>query len=1017
MLDIKPTHKPIKEYFTELEAFATHGHTNEMTVRNAFQDLLQHYSRKLSWQFIEEYPIKRKGRRDASVDGALLDQFSLARGFWEAKDTHDNLPTEVAKKFADGYPQTNILFWQPGRVILYQDARLILDEDISTPAKLVEILNAFFTWDQPYIREWEHAVEEFKSTIPTLAESVLKILKQQKESNRPFREAFDRFYELVKASVNPGLSVHAVEEMLIQHILTRRIFTTIFNSPTFLQKNAVAREIEGVVSALVQGFGTVDDFLKPLDRFYKALELAAGINEDYSQKQTFLNVVYEKFFQGFAVKVADTHGIVYTPQPIVDFMVKSVEAVLQKDFGKGLAAEGVHILDPFVGTGNFILRVMREIHAQKPEALRYKYLNELHCNELMLLPYYIACLNIEHLFFELTGQYEPFPGICLVDTFELVEDRQIGMFTSDNTDRVQRQKDSPIYVVIGNPPYNAGQVNENDNNKNRKYPAIDKRVAETYGKASKASNKNDLIDPYIKAFRFASDRILASGEGIVCLVTNSGFIEGIAFDGVREHLRRDFNVANIIDLGGNVRKNPKLSGTTHNVFGIQVGVAISLLERLPVGPIEHRVQYARMGEYLTKRQKYEQLNGLVDIYSVDAAIIKEHRTEVWLTTGMAADWDELIDLGSKDSKAGKSESVFYLFTLGLTTNRDTWAYDFRRTSLVKKMSQMIEFYNTHVYRWMGNPTKTVDEFCIHDDTQISWSRDLKVDMTKGKVAKLDSGMLREAAYRPFTLQHLASDRILNEEVRRWPTFFPLQSTGNLIICVSAMSQSKPFHVLAVDRIPDLHLTGDSQCFPLWIYDVDGSNRRDNISDWGLEQFQSQYKDACITKLDIFHYVYGIMHSPQYCTKYAANLKRELPRVPFAPAFQAFAEAGKQLMDQHVNYEEQPEFALTEVWAEGKPKDYRVVKMKRASKDPTKLIYNESLTLVGIPIGVDDYKLGNRSALNWIVDQYQVSTDKRSGITNDPNREDDPTYIVRLIKKVVGVSMETNVIVKNLPRIS
>jgi len=1015
MLDIKPTHKPIKEYFTELEAFATHGHSNEMTVRNAFQDLLQHYSRKLSWQFIEEYPIKRKGRRDASVDGALLDQFSLARGFWEAKDTHDNLPTEVAKKFADGYPQTNILFWQPGRVILYQDARLILDEDISTPAKLVEVLNAFFTWDQPYIREWEHAVEEFKSTIPTLAESVLKILKQQKESNRPFRESFDRFYELVKASVNPGLSVHAVEEMLIQHILTRRIFTTIFNSPTFLQKNAVAREIEGVVSALVQGFGTVDDFLKPLDRFYKALELAAGINEDYSQKQTFLNVVYEKFFQGFAVKVADTHGIVYTPQPIVDFMVKSVEAVLQKDFGKGLASEGVHILDPFVGTGNFILRVMREIHAQKPEALRYKYLNELHCNELMLLPYYIACLNIEHLFFELTGQYEPFPGICLVDTFELVEDRQIGMFTSDNTDRVQRQKDSPIYVVIGNPPYNAGQVIENDNNKNRKYPAIDKRVSDTYAKDSKASNKNALSDPYVKAFRMAADEIISTGEGIVAFVSNNGFLDGIAFDGMRKHIRKDFENTWLLDLGGNVRENPKLSGTTHNVFGIQVGVSIAILTRMRTGEL-HSVNYARMDEYWTKRQKYKQLVVDSDYRAVQFNRVSERDDNVWLSEGMADDWEDLIPIFFNSTNRLGRSSLFELSSNGVKTNRDSWAYNFSRAELGLNIRRMIDEYMIQLGRYLLMSDKpNFDDYISNDDTKISWSESLKNTFQRGTVEEFAIDGVRTSMYRPFTQEACYFSRTYTERRYQFPRIFPT-GVENSVICLSGIGSSKPFQSLAVNMIACLDMLEKTQCFSLFVYDDDGSNKRDNISDWGLEQFQAHYNDKGISKLDIFHYVYGILHSPQYRAKYAANLKRELPRVPFAPDFKAFAEAGKKLMDLHVNYEEQSEFALTEVWAEVKPKDYRVAKMKRDSKDATRLIYNQSLTLIGIPMGVDDYKLGNRSALNWIVDQYQVSTDKRSGITNNPNREDDPTYIVRLIKKVVGVSMETNAVVESLPPI-
>lgn len=1024
MLELKAGHASITSYFQELANITAHGHINEMSVRNAFQDLLQTLSKKVQWQFIEEYPIKRAGRRDAFVDGALLDQFSFARAFWEAKDTKDDLALEVQKKFADGYPTTNILFWQPGRAILIQDARQIMDADISDATTLVQVLKAFFNFDLPYIKDWEQAAVEFKDEIPRLATSVLGILAQERSTNRAFRESFDQFLNLSRSSINPDLSVAAVEEMLIQHILTRRIFRTIFKSEGFLQKNAVARELEGVVANLVQGFGTVDQFLKPLDRFYRALEKAADATDDYAQKQTFLNTVYEKFFQGFAVKVADTHGIVYTPQPIVDFMVRSVEAALQKDFGKSLANEGVHILDPFVGTGNFILRVMREIHAQRPQALRHKYLHELHCNEVMLLPYYIACLNIEHLYMELTGEYLPFPGICLVDTFELVEDRQIGMFTSDNTDRVQRQKDAPIYVVIGNPPYNAGQVNENDNNKNRKYPAIDKRVAETYSKDSTASNKNDLIDPYVKAFRMASDRVLSNGEGIVCFITNSGFLEGIAFDGVRRHLRKDFDRVSVLDLGGNVRRNPKLSGTTHNVFGIQVGVSITMLEHF-ADRENGDVRYARMDEFWTRQQKYRELGRLVDAFGCVYIEVADNEKDLWLTDGLADDWDGLLPLGSREAKGGNGEALFALYSLGVATSRDSWAYNFDEYAVEVNMNRFVSKYNEYVFAYLAQGAgSSVDGFVKHDDREINWSENLKNYLKRGVIARFDMKSLRGSEYRPFCRMRLYFDSICNARRYQFPRIFPLPETENLVVCVSGVGSSKPFQTLAADSIPCLDILEKTQCFPLYIYNEDGTNRRDNITDWGLEQFQSHYNDSTITKLDIFHYVYGILHDPAYRSKYAANLRRELPRIPFADNFGSVADIGRRLMEIHVRYEDQPEFPLEEVWSVPKGyrtpygdevksindvplrERYRVVKMKRNKKDPTEIIVNDFLTLKGLPTAVDDYKLGNRSAINWIIDQYQLSTDKRSGITNDPNREDDPTYIVRLLKKVATVSMET-----------
>ena len=1037
MLDLKPSHKPIKDYFSELAQFEKHGHSNEMTVRNAFQDLLQTLSKKMQWQFIEEYPIKRKGRRDASVDGALLDQFSLPRAFWEAKDTKDDLPTEVQKKFADGYPSSNILFWQPGRAILYQDGIKILEADISRAEPLVEVLQAFFNFDQPYIKEWEHAVAEFKDTIPTLAKGVLKILEEQRVSNRAFSSARDKFMQLAKASINPNLSIEAVEEMLIQHLLTRRIFRTIFHSESFLQKNAVARELEGVITHLVQGYGTVEEFLKPLDRFYKALEMAAESTDDYAQKQTFLNTVYEKFFQGFAVKVADTHGIVYTPQPIVDFMVKSVEGALNADFNKSLTNKGVHVLDPFVGTGNFILRVMREIHEKNPASLRHKYLHELHCNEVMLLPYYIACLNIEHLYMELTGEYEPFPGICLVDSFELVEELQLGMFTNENSMRVQEQKDAPIFVVIGNPPYNAGQVNENDNNKNRKYPGIDKRVAETYAKDSKASNKNALSDPYVKAFRMASDRIIKNGEGLVCMVTNNVYLDGIAFDGMRFHLLRDFNIVNIVDLKGNIRKDSMKDGIPlgeeHTVFGLgaMVGISITLCERLNTSDF-HQFKYWDVHFRSRRVEKFKLLNEGKSLAGIEMQTLVPTANNVWLTVGMADDWDTLIPLGSKEAKAGRADAVFSVVSNGVKTNSDIWAYNFQCEVLAANMRSHIAEYNSWVGRLSVAPPGTViDSFIEVDDTKLSWSRDLKLDLKRKRTCTYNEESLRPSLYRPFTAEQLYFDRIMNEEVYVFPSVFPLPSTGNKVICLSAIGQSKPFHTLATNVIPDLHLTGDSQCFPLHVYNEDGTNRRDNITDWGLQQFQEHYSNTTITKLDIFHYVYGILHDPAYREKYAANLRRELPRIPFAKDFDKVASTGKQLMELHVNYEEQPEYPLVEEWSVPKAyrseygheydtieqvplrERYRVIKMQRDRKDNTRLIVNEFLTLTGIPPNVDNYKLGNRSALDWIVDQYQIKTDQRSGITNNPNREDDPTYIVRLIKKVTMVSMETVKLVESL----
>src|SRR6266436_677599 len=574
---LEATHNVVKAYYDELKGLTTLHLLHEGAVSPAFAALLRYCARQYGWTLAEKSPLKR-GNRTIYPDGTLFDDFKIPHGYWEAKDTEDDLAQEVRKKFATGYPKDNILFQAPERAILWQNGNHILDEDITDPGRLVEVLKAFFGYQPPAFERWELAVKEFKAVIPELAAGVLKLIEAERSTNRRFIQAFEGFMALCREAINPNLSIQAIEEMLIQHLLTERIFRRVFNNSDFAERNIIAREIEKVIQALTASYFSRQDFLKSLDRFYGALEAAADTIDDYSQKQTFLNTVYEKFFQGFSVKVADTHGIVYTPTSIVNFIVRSVDEILKKEFGKSLGSRDVHILDPFVGTGNFIVHVMQEI---KKSQLQQKYNEELHCNEVMLLPYYVASMNIEHQFYESTGSYEPFPGICLVDTFELAEDKQISFFTTENTARVERQKRAPIRVIVGNPPYNAKQLNENDANKNRRYKAMEKLITGSYAKDSKATLVNTLSDPYVKAIRWASDRI--EDEGIVAFVTNNSFVNEIAFDGMRKHLAESFDEIYILNLGGNVRKNPKLSGSTHNVFGIQIGVSINLFVRKRTG--------------------------------------------------------------------------------------------------------------------------------------------------------------------------------------------------------------------------------------------------------------------------------------------------------------------------------------------------------------------------------------------------------------------------------------------------
>ena len=1020
-LNLKPTNKPIQDYYDALDQFDQLGFTHETAVRSAFQSLLQHCGRAFNWTLVPEHsmtPLIRGARgvknRRIVIDGALIDSFQLSHGYWEAKDIHDNLPIQVQRKFEAGYPRDNILFQTPHRAILWQNDRQVLDVDLTDRAQLIETLQTFCSHRPQAYVEWETAVTQFKNKVPALGKGLVELIEKERGTNRQFATAFRAFHEKCCQSINPNLSEAAVEEMLIQHLLTERIFRTVFDNPDFTRRNVIANEIEKVIDALTSHSFSRDGFLRSLDRFYISIEDTARTVSDFSQKQGFLNTVYEQFFQGFSVKVADTHGVVYTPQPIVDFMVRSVEEILQTEFNRSLSDSGVHIIDPFVGTGNFIVRIMREI---QKTALAEKYQSELHCNEVMLLPYYIASMNIEHEFFEATSTYQPFEGVCLVDTFELAEDRQLPLFALENTRRVEDQKKAPMFVVIGNPPYNMGQVNENDNNKNRKYPTMDARGKDTYSQDSKATTKNKLSDPYVKAIRWASDRI--GDEGIVAFVTNNSFLDGVAFDGMRKHLADDFNAIYILDLGGNVRKNPKLSGATHNVFGIQVGVSINLfVKRRNNTNVQTKIFYARVDEFWRKEDKYRYLDSKEYYRNIEWKSITPDHRYTWLTEGLHAEFETFIPMGSKTTKAAKAENgkaIFSLYSLGVATSRDMLAYSFDLNLLQECVRTFIEIYNSTVDRKKRHdPNAPVENFIDTNDPRIKWSHRVKESLKKLELSNYEDSHFRSALYRPFSQKYLYFDHFWNERRYQQHRIFPTLNSGteNRVIWLK-VGQEWPMFALMINKIPDLLPQGGSQCFPFYTYNENGSNCRENITDWALEQFRARYRNGTITKWDIFYYTYALLHHPAYRERYQANLKRDLPHLPYAPDFRGFAKAGGRLGEIHIGYEDADEHPIKKVETPGKPLDWRVEKMK-LSKDKTQIVYNDFLTLDGIPEKVFDYKLGNRSALEWVIDQYRVKTDKRSGIVNDPNREEDPQYIVKLIGKAITVSLETVEIVEGLP---
>ena len=1017
MLNIKPTHKPIQNYYAELRQYTNLGAQHEGAVRVAFQNLLQHYATLRGLTLICEKTRTTPNGNHIRIDGEIVTEFGLIFGHWEAKDLLDDLPDEAQQKLTTGYPAKNIIFQTPHRAMLYQNGALVLDLDITERQNLIHLLQTFFAYTEENLAEWDAAVDTFQDTIPELGAKLEALIQTERQHTPAFREAFAHFHQQCRDAINPNLAEAEVERMLAQHLMTEQIFATVFDNRDFTRRNVIAREIEKVIDVLTQHALNRSQFFRELQPFYEAIEKTASTLTDVSQKQDFLNTLYQRFFQDFSVKDADRHGVVYTPQPIVDFIVNSVQHLLKTHFGKSLADTGVHIIDPFVGTGNFIVRLMQDIPGI---ALDKKYKGELHCNEVMLLPYYIASMNIEHAYYEKMGRYEPFKHICFVDTFDtfglMDAPNQTGNFTfltAENTLRVEEQKKTPMFIVIGNPPYNARQANENDNNKNRPHEAVDNRVRATYAAASTAQLKSKLYDPYVKGLRWASDKI--GPEGIIAFITNSSFIDGKMFDGMRQCLAEEFDILHILDLGGNIRKGQPGDS---NVFGIQVGVSINFLVKTGQ-PREGRARilYTDEAAALPKERTFQFLTDCAHVGNVKWREIQPTARQVWLTEGLRPEFDTFIPMGTKAAKATKGDvkgTIFNTFSLGVITARDAWAYHFKEAALRENMTRLIEFYNAEVGRWERRADRqlSVNDFVNTDRTKIKWTDRLKAAVEKGTQVEFSPEKIRLSLYRPFTKSHLYFDRLMNQRVYVFPSIFPTPETEqeNRVICVSGIASTKPFQVLMADVMPNNALLQLTQCFPFYTYDEDGSNRRENITDWALSHFRTQYADDTITKWDIFHYNYAVLHHPDYRETYQVNLKHDLPHLPFAPEFWRFVEIGRALADLHVNYED---FDVMPKVVETPPLNWRVEKMT-LSKDKTSLRYNESLTVADIPPEVFDYRLGTRSALEWVIDRYRVKPDPNgSGIVADPNGA-DAQYIVRLVGQVMHVSVETVRLVGGLP---
>jgi predicted helicase len=982
----------IQRYYTEVEKIIHFGGTKKETaIRTAFYSLLNDYASQRGLMVVAEVSIKTPSGKTVTPDGTLKDSLRQDWGYWESKDEADDLDEEINKKFAKGYPRENILFEDGKNAILIQNSEEKMRISVSDTNALHQLLTEFISFERPEVQNFRKAIELFGQDVPKVTETIRNIIISAQESKKEFQTAVASFVELCRESINPQITIDDVREMMIQHILTEDIFNTVFGETQFHHENNIAHELETVINTFFTG-ALRKTALSGIRHYYDAINAAAAGIADHHEKQKFLKVIYETFYKSYNPKAADRLGVVYTPNEIVRFMIESVDYLLYKHFDKYLEDKNVEILDPATGTGTFICDIIDYIRKEK---LDYKYKNEIHANEVAILPYYISNLNIEFTYMQKMGKYAEFENLCFVDTLDNVgfnykgKQTTIDFFSEENSRRIQKQNEKKIAVVIGNPPYNANQANENDNNKNRTYPVIDKRIKNTFIKQSTAQ-KTKVYDMYARFYRWAFDRL--DDNGIVAFITNRSFIDSRTFDGFRKTIQREFDAAYIIDTKSDIRANPKIAGTTHNVFGIQTGVAIMFLTKKQKRENQIcKIHYAALDDFWRKEQKLQWLaeNKIKDI---SFEIIRPDKNNNWINIA-DNDFENLLPL----------KDLFKKSTPGIVSNRDDWTYDLNKQQLLKKFY----FENEEIKRLMElNDTSYPDI--------IKWSDTLKSKFNKRIIPILSENYIVQSLFRPYNLKYLYADKFWNDRL----TFNHFEMFGNDLnldnICLSfnGVGMDKPFNILATKYLPHLQLMPNGQCLSLHCYDKDG-NRFDNITDWGLEQFAQFYKDKTIAKQDIFHYVYAALHDLSYRKKYELNLKRSFPRIPFYDDFHRWAAWGKELMDLHLNYEEAEPYSLqiVTIGQKNAPK----AKLK-ADKEAGIIVLDENSEIKGIPDEAWEYKLGNRSALEWILDQYQEKKPKDATIAEKFNAyrfADYKSQVIDLLKRVCTVSVETMKIISNM----
>ncbi|MDE0635327.1 MAG: DEAD/DEAH box helicase family protein [Candidatus Poribacteria bacterium] len=1024
-----------------------------MTPRNSHVDIVQAVGRVMRKAPDKEYgyiilPIAIPTGVDPVEALNDNERFAAVWGVLRALRSHDDrLNAEINKIDLNDNPGETIIF-EPGTGEEENGAGSLTDEQLLLPigipadkifAKIVEKCG-----DRKYWESWAKDVADIFKRLVGRIENLL-----EDPENSALQEWFDDFYKELMETINDSITRENVIDMMAQHIITRPVFEALFENYNFASGNPVAIALDSLRNDFGE-FG-LENETRDLEGFYESVQNRARGLDNSEARQRVLLELYEKFFVTALKKEVERLGIVYTPIEVVDFILHSANEVLQDEFGRSLSDEGVHVLDPFTGTGVFLTRLLQSDIIQDAD-LERKYREELHANEIVLLAYYIATVNIEETFRGRRGEdstYEPFNGIVLTDTFNLNKKDDPTLFPKewlpDNNKRAERQQKLPIQVIVGNPPWSAGQRSASDDNQNVEYLELEKRVRETYAEYSTATLINSLYDTYKMAIRWASDRV--GEQGIIAYVTNGSWIDGNADAGIRACLAEEFSSIHVLHLRGNQRTQGERSRREGGkIFGSgsRAPVAISILVKNPNATHEGcKIQYRDIGDYLTREEKLDQLSEAESIsgFSDRETIIPNTHYD-WIEQRSEA-FAEFYPLGTKEAKSGKADdAIFQLFSNGYQTGKDAYIYNFSHDTCAENAEKMTQDYIAAISDLEENLELTLDEVMNQHDSNIKWDRELKDNLKRKKKTEFGNNYIRKTVYRPFVAMNCYADYIFAQVKGQQDIIFPNGSSENRVICVPGKGSKTAFSALMVDTMPDRSVNGTGQCFPRWKYpkpsddsdasetllEVDESPERiDNISDTALKAFQKHYKTDKITKDEIFYYVYGILHAPSYKEQFANDLSKMLPHIPYASNFTAFAEAGYKLAELHLNYETCEEFPLRVEYLnissqpanlENADPDLFLLTDKAMRYGPDgkrQLDINMHVRLSGIPEDAYRYVVNGRSPLEWFIDRYKIKTDTDSGIVNDPNGWfADPRDLVAAIKRIVYVSVESARIIDNLP---